>query len=105
MKILARSKDFPGASWTGAEAILRAEAAEVWRLQKAGAIRNIWFTHPDRDAVIILECSSVDEARSLLAALPLVKERFIQFDVAELRPYDGLERLFEGPPPNPHSAL
>lgn len=105
MRILARSQDIPGASWTGAEAILRAEAAEVWRLTKAGVIRHIWFTDPGRDAVIILECASVDEARSLLAALPLVKGRFIQFDVAELRPYDGFERLFEGPHPDTHSAL
>lgn len=105
MKILARSKDVPGASWTGVEAILRAEAAEVWRLTQAGVIRNIWFTDPGRDAVIILECASVGEARSLLAALPLVKARFIQFDVAELRPYDGFDRLFEGARPDAHSAL
>jgi hypothetical protein len=105
MKILARSKDKPEAAWTGAEAVLRAEAAEVWRLTQTGVIREIWFTDPGRDAVIILECASVNDARTVLDALPLVKAGLIQFDVVALVPYDGFERLFAEPRPNHHRGL
>jgi hypothetical protein len=94
MTLLAQSSNSPGVNWEGTGELLRAEAAAVWRLQKAGVVRNIWFTHPGRDAVIIMECGSVDEARAFLAGLPLVKARLIQFDVVALVPYDGFERLW-----------
>lgn len=94
MRILARSYDLPGIDWSGAAELLRQEAAVVWELQKAGIILGIWFTRPGRDAVILLECSSAKVAGSVLADLPLVRERFIRFEVVELVAYDGFERLF-----------
>jgi muconolactone delta-isomerase len=94
MRILAQSSDKPDTDRDRAMKLLREEAAEVWRLKKQGVIRDIWFTNPNRDAVMIMECSSVAEARSVLAELPLVKHGLIAFDVVELVTYDGFERLF-----------
>lgn len=94
MRILAIERELPTAPADTLEQILRVEAACVWDLQKRGIIRDIWFTAAGRNAVIMLECSSVTEARQHLAMLPLVHAGVIDFTVHELRSYDGLERLF-----------
>jgi len=73
--------------------LLREEAACVWKLKKQEVIRDIWFTSRDRNAVVLLECASEDEARRHLASLPLVREKLIAFDVQALRSYDGFDRL------------
>jgi hypothetical protein len=73
---------------------LRAEAAAVWALRKAARVREIWFTHPARTAVLLLEAGSLEEARDWLDGLPLVRGGFCSFEVSALTPYDGFERLF-----------
>lgn len=94
MQILAVSNDAPGCDWTGTEALLYREALRVWELQKQALLRSIWFTVPDNNAVLLLECASVDEAQALLATLPLVREGKIVFTCTELAPYTGFDRLF-----------
>ncbi len=74
--------------------LLAAEAKQVWELQQAGVVREIYFRADRSEAVVILECRDEAEARSALAALPLVKEGLIDFDVVPLRPYSGFARLF-----------
>jgi hypothetical protein len=44
--------------------------------------------------VLTLECSDVDEARGVLAELPLVAAGLIDFELIPLRAYPGLARLF-----------
>jgi hypothetical protein len=73
--------------------VLRDEAACVWALKKKEVIRDIWFTARNRLAVVMLECGTEEEAREHLAALPLVREGLIAFDVMALRSYDGFDRL------------
>ncbi|WP_161626821.1 superoxide dismutase [Desulfospira joergensenii] len=77
------------------EDLLREEAARIWELQKNGAVREIFFTKEKKEAVLLLESGSVQEAEELLANLPLVTEGYIRFIVKELVPYDGYERLFK----------
>lgn len=94
MQILALSKDTPGASWEGREELLSAEAAHVWRLQTENVVRNVWFTESSHDAVLLLECPSLDEARRLIAGFPLVKNGLIAFELLALTNYDSYSRLF-----------
>ena len=71
MRILALEHDQPaGVSRPDLDALLRAEAAAVWNLHKRGVIRDAWFTTPRRRAVLLLECTSLLEARNHLATLP-----------------------------------
>jgi muconolactone delta-isomerase len=93
MKILAIERDVAGASADQMHSLLRAEAEEVWALQQADILREIWFTE-DHRAVLMLECESVAAAQAALGTLPLYRDGLIDFEVAALRPYDGLERLF-----------
>jgi hypothetical protein len=93
MRILAIEKELKPLQAETAREILREEAACVWALKKKEVIRDIWFTVRDKCAVVVLECGSEDEAKRHLATLPLVRERFIAFEVHALRTYDGFDRL------------
>jgi len=95
MRFLALEREIPTLPRPDLADLLRLEAAAVWRLQSAGVVREIWFTHPERHAVLTLECPSHANAREHLAALPLVRAGCTQFELHELRPYDGYERLFD----------
>jgi muconolactone delta-isomerase len=96
MHLIAIERELPIPIHTNLPDILRQEAAEVWALQKRGIIRHLWFTAPDRHAIIMLECAGVAEAREHLATLPLVRHGLAEFNILELRAYDGFERLFNG---------
>ena len=97
MRILAIEKEGPEAQPEKMKLLLEEEAKQVWRLYQEEYLREIWFTLPDHRAVLLLECSSKDQALSLLEALPLVSSGYISFEVLVLSPYDGFERLFVRP--------
>ena len=95
MKILAMEKSVPGVAASAfTPELLQAEAARVWELQQAGALREIWFRQDRSDAVLMLECTDAAEAERTLATLPLVSAGLIAFEVIPLKPYPGLGRLF-----------
>ncbi|PAX09177.1 superoxide dismutase [Sphingomonas lenta] len=74
---------------------VRAEAARAWELMKAGVIRENYLRADGSGAVCMLECSGVEEARSIMEAFPLSTAGVIGFDFIELRNFDVLEILFD----------
>lgn len=94
MRILAIEHELPTPAHANLREVLRDEARAVWELQKADVIREIWFTASDRRAILLLECATAAAAREQLSALPLVRRGFSEFQLIELRSYDGFERLF-----------
>jgi hypothetical protein len=95
MKILALEHDPPDVhddQFT--PELLRAEAQRAWELHQAGVIRELYFRTDRDEAVLVLECANVDEARSVLGTLPLVREKLIGFDLMPLKAYPGFARLF-----------
>ncbi len=92
MKLLAMETEIPGADWSGAGELLKAEARHVYDLHLSGAVREIYFNEA-HEAVIILECADKADAERLLADFPLVKAGLIRFSLTELKPYDGYSRL------------
>lgn len=97
MKILAIEEEVAGvASEQFTPPLLKAEAARAWELYQAGVIRELYFRADRPDAVLVLECASVEEAREVLDTLPLVKAGLIAFDLIPLKPYPGFARLFSG---------
>jgi hypothetical protein len=57
-------------------------------------LREIYFTE-DKNAVLILEAMDRKAAEELLNGLPLVKYGKIKFEVMELKPYSGFERIMK----------
>ena len=95
MKIIALEKEVPGITNDQfTSEILCMEAKRAWELHQAGMIRELYFRHDRQEAVLILECKDVEEAWSVLATLPLVKEGLIAFDIIPLIAYPGFARLF-----------
>jgi hypothetical protein len=104
MKFLALERPVAGAAAERMKPLLKAEAKRVWELQKAGVLREIYFT-PAHDAVLVLECADAQLAREALNSLPLVREDQIQFELTVLLPYTGFERLIapgDFAPSTPH---
>jgi muconolactone delta-isomerase len=96
MKILALEKEVPGIKDEQfTPAILKTEAGRAWELHQAGIIRELYFRQDRQEAVLVLECKDTEEAKSVLATLPLVKAGLIAFDVIPLAAYPGFSRLFK----------
>ena len=95
MKILAIEHDPPDVTADQfTQPLLLAEAQRAWELYQAGLIRELYFRADRYEAVLVLECTDVDEARSILDTLPLVREKLIGFELIPLKAYPGFARLF-----------
>ncbi len=94
MKILAIEREIPGVPVEEFQKHGKAEALRVWALVQAGVIRETYFRADRNEAVLVLECETVEDAWQVLATLPLVREHLIAFDLIPLRAYPGFARLF-----------
>ncbi len=94
MNILALEHELPNATAEQFQQYAKAEAQKVWELYKAGVIRESYFRVDRSEAVLVLECQTVDEARVALSKLPFVKNELITFELIPLKAYLGIERLF-----------
>ena len=94
MKILALEHELPNATVDGFQQYAKDEARKVWELVQAGAIRESYFRADRSEAVLVLECQTLDEAQEALSTLPFVKNQLITFELIPLKAYPGFERLF-----------
>ena len=94
MKILAMEIEAEGAKPEQFAPYLKSEARRVWELYQNSIIRELYFRADRSEAVLILECESINEAQETLASLPLVQAGLITFDMIPLIPYPGFARLF-----------
>ena len=95
MKLMAFEREVIGKTEKDFKSHLKSEAEKVWEYFKKGIIREIYFAKETHEAVLLLECESKKAAENYLSSLPLVQAGLIRFDVTELVPYDGFERLFQ----------
>jgi muconolactone delta-isomerase len=95
MKILALEHELPSATAEQFQQYANDEARKVWELHQAGIIRELYFRADRNEAVLILECESVDQALEILASLPFVQAKLISFETIPLKAYSGFARLFE----------
>ena len=95
MKILAMEIETEGVKPEQFAPHLKAEARQVWELYQGGIVRELYFRADRSEAVLILECTDVMEAREKLDSLPLVRAGLIRFEIIPLVPYRGFARLLE----------
>ena len=96
MKILAIEEPNPTTADEDFAPHLAAEAARAWELHQSGVIRELYFRADREQAVLVLECESVEAASKALSTLPLVTHGLITFELIPLRAYPGFGRLFSG---------
>ena len=94
MKILALEHELPNATAEQFRQFAVAEARKAWELHQAGIIRELYFRADRNEAILVLECASVNEAQEALSTLPFVQNKLITFEVIPLKAYPGFERLF-----------
>jgi hypothetical protein len=94
MKILALEREIEGVEWDNTGKLLEQEAQHVFQLYISDCLREIYFTE-DKNAVLILETEDRNTAEKLLNDLPLVKAKKIRFEIIELKPYTGYERIMK----------
>jgi hypothetical protein len=94
MKIFALEHELPEATAEAFQKYAKDEARQVWALYQAGVVRETYFRVDRSEAVLVLECPSVDEAREALSTLPYVQNKLITFELIPLKAYPGFERLF-----------
>jgi len=84
MKILAIDRTLPKTTLEKIQPLLKEEAQRAYDLYRRGVFREMYFRADRPGAVVVLECSDVEEARSVLASLPLVAANLIEFDLIPL---------------------
>jgi muconolactone delta-isomerase len=94
MKILAIEHELPDGTADEFQKVAKEEARRVWELTQSGVIREAYFRADRNEAVLVLECDSIQQAREVLETLPFVREKLIIFEVIPLKAYPGFARLF-----------
>jgi hypothetical protein len=98
MKILCIDRPLPGATFEKYQPHLQAEVRHTFETYKQGIIRDIYLRQDRPGVAIFLECSSVDEAKRVLAEFPLAKAGVIDFELIPLGPFTNWELLFAPAP-------
>ncbi len=82
-------------------AVMPQEVRDTVRLYLDGRIQQ-WYSRADgRGVMFIMNCTSVDEARTLMGTLPLAKAGIATLDYTPLSPLAPLRALLADPPAKP----
>jgi hypothetical protein len=95
MKIIAYDNFKPGVTMEDVKPHLPEEVANVWRLWKAGIVRENYARADVNGVVIVFECSSVEEAKRYVEDFPLSKRGFLEWSYIPLDAPLPLEFLFD----------
>ena len=94
MKIFAYDRFKPGVTLDTIAPLLPQEVANVWRLWKAGIVRENYARADEAGVAIVFELDSVDEARRYTADFPLSKAGYLEWFFIPLMAPLPLESLF-----------
>ena len=78
--------------------VMQTEIRDTVKLYLDGRIEQ-WYSRADgKGVVFVLECKTIDQAKALMDALPLSKEKQVTFDYIPLAPLGPLRLLLAAPP-------
>ena len=95
MKIITFDKFKPGVTMDTIRPLLPEEAANAWRLWKAGIIRENYARLDVPGVIIVFECAGADEAKKYLDDFPMTKAGYIEWEVIPVTAPLPLESLFD----------
>lgn len=95
MQIIAMDRLKPGVSEERIGAYLLDEIRAGLVLYLKDKIRTFWFRQDAPGAVLLMECESMEEARSLVDSLPFVTEGIVDFDLIPIGPFAPLAMVVE----------
>ena len=95
MKIIAYDNFKPGVTLEDLRPYLREEVSNVWRLWKAGVVRENYARADVGGVVIVFECRDVAEAKRYVDDFPLSKAGLIEWQYIAVGAPLPLEFLFD----------
>ena len=95
MKIIAYDRFKSGVTLDVVKPYLREEVSNVWRLWRAGIVRENYARADQPGVVIVFECDSAETARRYVADFPLTKAGLLEWDFIALDAPLPLEFLFD----------
>ena len=95
MKIIAYDRFKPGVTLDTVRPYLRDEVSNVWRLWKAGIVRENYARADELGVVIVFECDSVETARRYVDDFPLTKAGLLEWEFIAVQVPLPLEFLFD----------
>lgn len=95
MKIIAYDNFKPGVTLEDLRPYLREEVSNVWRLWKAGIVRENYARADIGGVVIVFECRDVAEAKRYVDDFPLSKTGLIEWHYIAVGAPLPLEFLFD----------
>ncbi|GCE28927.1 hypothetical protein KDA_44110 [Dictyobacter alpinus] len=94
MKFLAMDHGLEGAKDTAkVNSLLKKDVTRVWELYKEGTIREMYQRSDNPFAVLILECSNLEEARQKLGTIPFSQAGITAWEIIPIQPFAGLEAI------------
>jgi hypothetical protein len=95
MKIIAYDNFKPNVTLDDLKPYLRDEVSNVWRLWKAGVVRENYARADVGGVVIVFECADVAEAQRYVADFPLTRAGLLEWTYIPLASPLPLEFLFD----------
>ena len=95
MKVIAYDRMKPGVTYEKIEPYLPQEVANVWRLWKAGIVRENYARADEPGVVIVFECDSVATAKRYVADFPLSLAGLLEWEYIAVEVPLPLEYLFD----------
>ena len=95
MKVIAFDRFKPGVTMNTIQPYLKEEVANVWRLWKAGIVRENYARADEPGVIIVFEVESVDDARRYVADFPLSKAGYLEWQYLPLQAPLPIESLMD----------
>jgi hypothetical protein len=95
MKVIAFDRFKPGVTMETIEPYLREEVANVWRLWKAGIVRENYARADEPGVIIVFEVESVEEARRYVADFALSRAGLLEWQYLPVQAPLPLEALMD----------
>ena len=95
MKIIAYDRFKPGVTMQTIQPLLQREVANVWRLWKAGIVRENYARADEPGVIIVFELDSVDEAKRYVADFPMTKAGYLEWFYVPLQAPLPIESLMD----------
>jgi hypothetical protein len=95
MKVIAYDRTRPGVTYEKIEPYLPQEVANVWRLWKAGIVRENYARADELGVVIVFEVDDVETAKRYTNDFPLTKAGLIEWFFIAIQAPLPLEALFD----------
>jgi hypothetical protein len=79
MRIIAYDRFKPGVTMQTIQPLLAEEVANVWRLWKAGVVRENYARADEPGVIIVFEVDSVAAAEAYVADFPMTKAGYLEW--------------------------